>query len=155
MVEHILGKDEVISSTLISSSNENRIAEPFVSNSRTALFYPVLDFVRHCRSDMKSKPLRHILTVQCVMPAALIRTAWSHTVIQALTIALAALKETGYPTYKLRQMKLSGERDIQNIRKGEIVNADDLAKICGALHCQSGDIMEYSEDQPEEGEDIQ
>lgn len=68
---------------------------------------------------------------------------------------LAALKEAGYSTYKLRQMKLFGERNIQKIRKGEIVNADNLAKICELLHCQPGDIMEYREDQPEEGEDIQ
>lgn len=67
---------------------------------------------------------------------------------------LAALKEAGYSTYKLRQMKLFGERNIQKIRKGEIVNADNLAKICELLHCQPGDIMEYSENQPEEGENI-
>ncbi len=68
---------------------------------------------------------------------------------------LAALKKAGYSTYKLRQMKLFGERNIQKIRNGEIVNADNLAKICELLRCQPGDIMEYSEDQLEEGENIQ
>lgn len=62
---------------------------------------------------------------------------------------LAALKAAGYSTYKLRQMKLFGERNIQKIRDGEIVSADNLAKICELLHCQPGDILEYA---PEEGE---
>lgn len=56
---------------------------------------------------------------------------------------LAALKEAGYSSYKLRQMKIFGERNIQKIREGEIVNADNLAKICELLHCQPGDLMEY------------
>ncbi len=48
-----------------------------------------------------------------------------------------------------------GERNIQKIRKGKTANADDLAKICGSLHYQPGDIMEYSEERSEEGGDIQ
>lgn len=60
---------------------------------------------------------------------------------------LAALKEVGYSTYKLRQMKLFGERNIQKIREGEVLNADNLAKICELLHCQPGDILEYVEEQ--------
>ncbi len=59
---------------------------------------------------------------------------------------LAALKEAGYSTYKLRQMKLFGERNIQKIREGEVLNADNLAKICELLHCQPGDILEYVEE---------
>ena len=56
---------------------------------------------------------------------------------------LAALKESGYSSYRLRQLKLFGERNIQKIREGEIVNADNLAKICELLQCQVGDILEY------------
>ncbi len=59
---------------------------------------------------------------------------------------LAALKEAGYSSYKLRQMKLFGERNIQKIREGEILNADNLAKICELLKCQPGDILEYIEE---------
>ena len=59
---------------------------------------------------------------------------------------LAALKEKGYSTYRLRNEKLFGERTIQKIRKGEIVNADNLALICKLLNCQPGDIIEYSEE---------
>lgn len=56
---------------------------------------------------------------------------------------LAALKESGYSSYKLRQLKMFGERNIQKIRSGEIVNADNLAKLCELLQCQVGDILEY------------
>lgn len=65
---------------------------------------------------------------------------------------LAALKDAGYSTYKLRQMKLFGERNIQKIREGEVLNADNLAKICELLHCQPGDLLEYVEDQPKENQ---
>ena len=63
---------------------------------------------------------------------------------------LAALKEVGYSTYKLRQMKLFGERNIQKIREGEVLNANNLAKICELLQCQPGDILEYVEEQQEQ-----
>ena len=59
---------------------------------------------------------------------------------------LAALKEKGYSTYKLRTEKLFGERTIQKIRNGEIVNAENLALLCKLLECQPGDIIEYSEE---------
>ncbi len=56
---------------------------------------------------------------------------------------LAALKEKGYSSYKLRQDKIFGERTIQKIRDGEIVTADNIAKLCELLHCQVGDLLEY------------
>ena len=60
---------------------------------------------------------------------------------------LAALKEKGFSTYKLRNEKLFGERTIQKIRNGEIVNAENLALICKLLECQPGDILEYESDE--------
>lgn len=62
------------------------------------------------------------------------------------TDILDSLKKAGYSTYKLRQLKLFGERNIQKIRNGEIVNADNLSLICKLLNCQPGDILEYVED---------
>lgn len=58
---------------------------------------------------------------------------------------LAALKNAGYSTYKLRKDKILSESTIQKFRDGEIVNADNLALICKLLNCQPGDILEYSE----------
>ena len=59
---------------------------------------------------------------------------------------LAELKKAGYSSYKLRQEKIFGERTIQKIRDGEIVTADNIAKLCELLNCQVGDLLEY---QPE------
>ncbi|WP_295091918.1 helix-turn-helix domain-containing protein [Ruminococcus sp.] len=59
---------------------------------------------------------------------------------------LAALKEKGYSSYKLRQEKIFGERIIQKIREGEIVNANNLAILCRLLECQPADIIGYKAD---------
>ena len=58
-----------------------------------------------------------------------------------------ALKDAGYSTYKLRQEKLFGERTIQKLRDGEIVNAENLALLCKLLKCQPGDLLEYVPDE--------
>lgn len=58
---------------------------------------------------------------------------------------LAELKNKGFSSYRLRQEKLFGERIIQKLRQGEIVSADNLAKLCQLLECQPGDILEYKE----------
>lgn len=60
---------------------------------------------------------------------------------------LAELKSKGYSSYRLRREKLFGERIIQKLRQGEIVSADNLAKLCQLLECQPGDILEYKDEQ--------
>lgn len=59
---------------------------------------------------------------------------------------LAALKAAGYSTYKIRQNKIMSESTLQKIRKGEILNGDNLSVICKLLNCQPGDILEYEEE---------
>lgn len=59
---------------------------------------------------------------------------------------LAALKEKGYSTYKLRQEKIFGERVIQQIREKEVVNINNLAILCRLLECQPADIIGYKAD---------
>ena len=56
---------------------------------------------------------------------------------------LEALKAVGYTTYRLRQEKLMGEREIQQIRDGTIVSWKTIDTICCLLNCQPGDIVEY------------
>lgn len=68
---------------------------------------------------------------------------------------LSALKEAGYSSYKLRQMKVFGERVITRLRHKESVSYDVLAKICELLKCQPGDILEYVEEEPKKGDDVQ
>ena len=59
---------------------------------------------------------------------------------------LAALKEKGYSTARIRNEKLIGQAYLTQIRNGEIVSNACLAKLCKLLECQPGDILEYAED---------
>ena len=64
---------------------------------------------------------------------------------------LAALKEKGYSSTRIRNEKILGQSYLQQIRKGEIVSHACLAKLCELLNCQPGDILEYSDEQNGEG----
>ena len=59
---------------------------------------------------------------------------------------LAALKEKGYSTYKLRKDKLLAEATIQTIRGGGLVSWENISRICSMLNCQPGDILEDVEE---------
>ena len=59
---------------------------------------------------------------------------------------LDELKRAGYSTYKLRSEKIIGERQLQQIRIGEVVSLACLNKLCQLLNCQPGDIIEYVPD---------
>ena len=63
---------------------------------------------------------------------------------------LAALKEAGYNTNKLRKERLLSEGVIQSLRDGKYIALPNLSKICELLACQPGDILEYTAD--EDGE---
>lgn len=56
---------------------------------------------------------------------------------------LAALKERGYTTYKLRQDRILGETTIQQLRHGTLVSWKNIGRICAMLDCQPGDILKY------------
>ena len=56
---------------------------------------------------------------------------------------LAALKEKGYNTNRLRKEKLLGESTIQQLRKGELVSWSNIDRICTMLECQPGDLVEH------------
>lgn len=63
---------------------------------------------------------------------------------------LAALKEKGYTTNRIRKEKLIGEATMQRLRHKQSVSYDVLCKLCDLLGCQPGDILEYV---PDENED--
>lgn len=56
---------------------------------------------------------------------------------------LAALKDAGYSTYRLRKDKILSERTIQLIRTGQPVSYDIIARLCELLNCNIGDILDY------------
>ena len=58
---------------------------------------------------------------------------------------LAALKEKGYTTYKLKQEKLLAESTIQKLRTNTMVSIDTIGSLCKLLGCQVGDLVEYVE----------
>ena len=59
---------------------------------------------------------------------------------------MEALKQRGYTSYQLRKEKIIGERQIQQIRNGEIVSVACLDKLCRLLNCQPGDLIQYMAD---------
>ena len=63
---------------------------------------------------------------------------------------LEELKRAGYSSYKLRAEKIIGERQLQQIRRGEMVSLACLNKLCQILKCQPGDIIEYVKDEKSE-----
>lgn len=63
----------------------------------------------------------------------------------------ALLKEKGYTTYRIRKEGLIGNATYQAIKDGSGgLDYRSINKLCNALDCQPGDLMEYVPD-PEEG----
>ena len=56
---------------------------------------------------------------------------------------LAALKEAGYNTNRLRKEKLLAEGVIQSLREGKYIALQNIDKICCLLDCQPADLLEY------------
>lgn len=57
---------------------------------------------------------------------------------------LNLLKEKGYSTYRIRKEKLIGQGTLTAIKNGSGgLDSKTIAKLCQALECQPGDIMEY------------
>lgn len=56
---------------------------------------------------------------------------------------LAALKEAGYSTYRIRKEKLLAESTLQCFRENKPVSWENISTICKLLNYQPGDIMEY------------
>ena len=61
---------------------------------------------------------------------------------------IAALKEAGYNTSRIRKEKIMGEAMLQKIRSGQMVSWATLETICGLLNCQPGDLLEYVKEAP-------
>ena len=56
---------------------------------------------------------------------------------------IAALKEKGYSSYRIRQEKLLSESTIQKLRAGKGVSWENLETLCRLLECQPADLIEY------------
>ena len=59
---------------------------------------------------------------------------------------MAALKQHGYSSTKIREEKLIGQSYLQQIRHGELVSWKTMDTLCSLLDCQPGDLLEYVKD---------
>ena len=63
---------------------------------------------------------------------------------------LAALKEKGYNTNKIRTEGLLSQSTLQKFRNQQGVSWDNLETLCHLLECQPADIIEYQEEETKE-----
>ena len=60
---------------------------------------------------------------------------------------LAALKQAGYSTYKIRKDNIIGQSTLTVLRSGGSLSFDTLDTLCKLLHCDVGDLLEYVPDE--------
>lgn len=61
------------------------------------------------------------------------------------------LKEQGWNTTRIRNEKLLGQGTLTALRRGTGgLDHRSIAKLCKVLHCQPGDLMEYTEEDNEQ-----
>lgn len=65
---------------------------------------------------------------------------------------MAALKEAGYTSTRIREEKLIGQSYLQQIRHGDLVSWKTLDTICELLDCQPADLIEYAKEPKAENE---
>lgn len=56
------------------------------------------------------------------------------------------MKKRGLSTYKIRQENIISQSALTALKNDKSVTTDTLGKLCKALNCQPGDIMEYEEE---------
>ena len=56
---------------------------------------------------------------------------------------LAALKEKGYNTNKIRTEGLLSQSTLQKFRQQQGVSWENLETLCRLLNCQPGDLIEF------------
>ncbi len=59
---------------------------------------------------------------------------------------LAALKEKGYNTNKIRTEGLLSQSTLQKFRNKQGVSWENLETLCSLLKCQPADIIEFVEE---------
>jgi len=59
---------------------------------------------------------------------------------------IAALKEAGYNTNRIRKEKIMGEAMLQKIRSGQMVSWATMETLCELLNCQPADLIEYEKE---------
>ena len=64
---------------------------------------------------------------------------------------LQALRTAGYSSYRLQKEKLLADSTLQKLRSGQTsITVENLNTICELLHCQPGDILQWSPDKEQQ-----
>ena len=63
--------------------------------------------------------------------------------LQYIIDVVAALKEKGYTTYRIRNEKILSESTVQKLRAGKGVSWENIETLCRLLDCQPADLIEY------------
>lgn len=58
----------------------------------------------------------------------------------------ALMKSKGLTTYKIRKDNIISQHALQSIVHDKSITTDTINKLCKALDCQPGDLMEYKPD---------
>ena len=72
--------------------------------------------------------------------------SWERSMLMPLQFKMdvvAALKEKGYTTYRIRNEKILSESTVQKLRAGKGVSWENIETLCRLLECQPADLMEY------------
>ena len=59
---------------------------------------------------------------------------------------LAALKEKGYNTNRIRTEKLLSQSTLQKFRNKQSISWENLETLCKLLDCQPADLIEFVKD---------
>ena len=70
--------------------------------------------------------------------------------IQFKIDVLAALKDAGYNTTRIRKDRIMGEAVVQQLRHRELVSWKTMTTLCMLLDGQPGDLIEYVDDSTSE-----
>ncbi len=62
------------------------------------------------------------------------------------TDVLAALKEKGYNTNRIRTEGLLSQSTLQKFRNQQGVSWENIETLCALLQCQPGDLIEYTQE---------
>ena len=66
------------------------------------------------------------------------------------TKLLKLMQKKGITSYTIKKDNIIGQATYKKIKTGGDIDTRTIAKLCALLHCQPGDILEYTEDDESE-----
>lgn len=60
---------------------------------------------------------------------------------------ISLLRKAGMTSYTIKRDKIIGQATYKKILEGGDIDTRTIAKLCKALNCQPGDILEYEDEE--------